>query len=143
MIKIYAIAIVVTIAGFAFVKYNKTLEELAAAEEQISNMEATMLETERKLKESAQRLKDDLEASRKAKEAVERDYLTEKKRTSELRKLLDEHDLQYLMAKKPALISNRINRATVRLFNEYEGVTESFYSKAGEGADPTGKAVSD
>lgn len=47
-----------------------------------------------------------------------------RKRSQELAKLLAEHDLKYLASQKPGLIENRANRATAKVFDELEELSD-------------------
>jgi predicted double-glycine peptidase len=47
----------------------------------------------------------------------------------EKQKIFDDHNLKNLASKKPGLIEKRVNRATIRVFEQIESETKDFYEK--------------
>ena len=120
-LKIYLIiaALVATMVGGAYLYFQYSQKQIRTltteiAYQQVANASLTLKVNilENGIKES----KKDIAALDKKNKAVKRE-------TSRLSKMLSEHNLSYLAAKKPTLIENRVNKASDKVISDLEELT--------------------
>ena len=76
------------------------------------------------LSKEKQQFKDNLQKTKQSLKQVNMDFKKSEEQKNRMVKLFSDHNLQNLMEKKPGLISKRMQKATDKIFKEFEDESE-------------------
>lgn len=120
-----AAVLLLVIAGGAWAWYERNENTLERLEEEKVALEEVNKAYAEELTYKEQRinsLTEDYEIQLDETKKLQSRYSEAREYSNQLIDKLQQHDLAYLALKKPGLIENRINKATVELFNEFEQI---------------------
>ena len=125
-LKIGAIA-AIAIAGFAFyTHYNNLVDDNRELTETKGKLEAQLDEKQKALNTANRRyaqIKDNLEIAKVANEKLNQDFKKAEVRNQRMISIFSDHDFNELVKKKPGLITIRMQKATKKVFDEIEEIT--------------------
>jgi len=108
---------VIVFAGYRFVTGMQTkIENLTA-----NNAALTVSNTS--LTSTLKNIKQDLAKTEEARNELNNDLRKSREKMKRMAKLFADHNFTNLVSKKPGLIRNRMNKATKKLFKEFEEVS--------------------
>lgn len=126
-----ALAAVIAVISIAFYFYYKSSQnEIKTLHENQAKLELSF----QVQKEATESLKTQMRVQKQELGRLEKDMNQIEKSNSDLARLFSEHDLGRLADGKPILIERLANRATEKLFKEFEEITDprSYYSEKSE-----------
>lgn len=115
--------VVLALSGIIFAGYKVREYHLNAIDEAVNTAKLELaVETQKAVDKRERELN---EKARLEREAMEAELAKEKRRVSDLqRMLLIEHDLDRLLQRKPGLILPRVNKGTEQYFKDLEEATQ-------------------
>jgi hypothetical protein len=135
-VKLAAAVLVFSAAAFLSVKYYMAKAEIAELRSQVAQLRQANTAQGEIIAELVEEKRREARARAEAEERLSRlslDIAKADRRTNEVIRLFEDHDLAELIKKKPGLITKRMRSATRRVFSDFERIAND--KGAGKGAN--------